>query len=118
MVSRLALRRTALQVNRESEQAVSPPFWHRRYELAGIPVRIVAFSVGICPTVDRSRISVMKDPLDHARVKEESLDFLTVPITAFVGWLPINAEFVTHDCYSSFAIGCSLGAHRQRKNKE
>src|SRR6266849_1571201 len=70
LVFRVALRRAALQIDCEREQAVVPPLRHRRDELARVALCVPLASIWIRPLRNRVRVQIIEDALEHARVEE------------------------------------------------
>jgi hypothetical protein len=92
---RAAHRHPALEIDRERQQTVPPPFRHRSNELAGVAFRVPFAGIGISPVCNRVRVTVIKYALDHTGVQEQSLDFMPVPFAPGISRFAVDIKFVT-----------------------
>ncbi len=94
---RVTLRRPALQIDGEREQAVPAPFRHRGNELARVPFRVPFARVRVSPLVRGGRIAVVENSLDHPRVQQQPLDAVPAPDATGISWPAVDVKFVAND---------------------
>src|SRR5262245_54977118 len=107
LISRVTLWRTALKVDRECQQTVTPPFRHGGDELLCVPVRIPFSGVRIRPPGNGVRIAIIKYALDHARVQQETLNPAPAPDAPGIRRLTVDMEFLTdnaHRCSANASL--------------
>jgi hypothetical protein len=97
VAARIALWRAALEIDGECKQTVPAPLRHGRDEFTRIALGIPLVRVGIYPVLDRGRIPVVEDALDHPGVKKQSLNRAAVPGAVSVSRLVIDVELVADD---------------------
>src|SRR5829696_2735173 len=115
----IAFGRTALEIDREGEQAMLPPFGHGVEKLTRVALRVPVACVGISPAVDGIGVAIMKGSLDHTRVHEQALDFLSVPGAPLIRGLAVDVELVAHDGDDGLSRGSGVDGHdddQQKKN--
>src|SRR5262245_24535695 len=93
----IAFGRTALEIYGKGEQAVLAPFRHRGEKLTCVALGVPLAGVRISPALNRTGVAVVKDPLDHPRVHQQALDFLSVPGASLIRGLAVDVELVADD---------------------
>ena len=88
----VALRRPALQVQRQRQQPVPPVLGQHLDELARVALRLPGAGVRVSPAIARVRVEVIERRLDHARVEQQPLDPVAVPVPPPVGRLAVDPE--------------------------
>jgi hypothetical protein len=82
---------SALQVDRDAEQAGGAPRRHRGYAFAGV-ARGIERPVGVGEVMARGRVQVVEDRLHHARVQQQPLDADAFEAPPRVGRPPVDQE--------------------------
>ena len=94
---RVALRRAALKIDRETVQPVPPPCGHRLDELAGVSFRIPLTGVRVGPVGRRGRIQIIEDALHHPGVEQQPVEMMSLPDAALVGRAAIQMKRLAGD---------------------